>query len=301
MPVSANRKIAGFSILCLIWGTTWLTIKIGLEGIPPFLGVGLRFVLAGSILLVIATVRNRKLIYSRELLRISLIIGILLFSFSYGAVYWAEQYISSGLASVLFATMPLFVALFARFILKNELLNPTRLLGMFIGIGGTGLIFSETVGISNLNEFRGLIVTLMSPITAAIAIVLTKKHIHRHDPFFLNGWSMLLGGSVTLSIHFAYGSPYPIVWNTVSVGALLYLTLVGSALAFGIYFWMLQHTEATTVSFVTVISPVIAVIIGAGVLSESLTGLQIAGSILVLSGVLLSEVVSKKRSNRVNL
>ena len=301
MPVSANRKIAGFSILCLIWGTTWLTIKIGLEGVPPFLGVGLRFVLAGSILLVIATVRNRKLIYSRELLRISMIIGILLFSFSYGAVYWAEQYISSGLASVLFATMPLFVALFARFILKNELLNPTRLLGMFIGIGGTGLIFSETVGISNLNEFRGLIVTLMSPITAAIAIVLTKKHIHRHDPFFLNGWSMLLGGSVTLSIHFAYGSPYPIVWNTVSVGALLYLTLVGSALAFGIYFWMLQHTEATTVSFVTVISPVIAIFIGAGVLSESLTGLQIAGSILVLSGVLLSEVVSKKMSNRQDL
>jgi len=294
MPVSANRKIAGFSMLCLIWGTTWLAIKIGLEGVPPFLGVGLRFLIAGSIILVIAIVRNRKLIYSKELLRISLIIGILLFTFSYGAVYWAEQYISSGLASVLFATMPLFVALFARFILKNELLNPTRLLGMFIGIGGTGLIFSETVGISNINEIRGLIVTLISPITAAIAIVLTKKHIHKHDPFFLNGWSMLLGGLVTLSIHFAYGSSYPIVWNTASVGALFYLTLVGSAHAFGIYFWMLQHTEATTVSFVTVISPVIAVFIGAIVLSESLTGLQIVGSILVLSGVLLSEVVSKK-------
>ncbi len=294
MPVSANRKIAGFSTLCLIWGTTWLTIKIGLEGVPPFLGVGLRFVLAGSILLVIAIVRNRKLNYSKELLRISLIIGILLFTFSYGAVYWAEQYISSGLASVLFATMPLFVALFARIILKNELLNTTRLVGMFIGIGGTALIFSETVGISNLNEFRGLIVTMMSPITAAIAVVLTKKHIHNHDPFFLNGWSMLLGGLVTLSIHFAYGSPYPLVWNTASVGALLYLTLVGSALAFGIYFWMLQHMEATTVSFVTLISPVIAVFIGAIVLSESLTGLQIVGSIFVLSGVLLSEIVSKK-------
>ena len=294
MPVSVNRKIAGFSTLCLIWGTTWLAIKIGLEGIPPFLGVGLRFLIAGTLLLVIGIVRNRKLIYSKELLRISLIIGILLFTLSYGAVYWAEQYISSGLASVLFATMPLFVALFARIILKNELLNPTRLLGMLIGVGGTGLIFSESVGISNLNEFRGLIVTLISPITAALAIVITKKHIHNHDTFFLNGWSMLLGGLVTLSVHFAYGSPYPVVWDMVSISALLYLTLVGSALAFGIYFWMLQHTEATTVSFVTVISPVIAVFIGAIVLSERLTGLQIVGSFFVLSGVLLSEVVSKK-------
>ena len=74
MPVSVNRKIAGFSTLCLIWGTTWLAIKIGLEGIPPFLGVGLRFLIAGTLLLVIGIVRNRKLIYSKELLRISLII-----------------------------------------------------------------------------------------------------------------------------------------------------------------------------------------------------------------------------------
>ncbi len=141
----------------------------------------------------------------------------------------------------------------------------------------------------NFNHSRH---TAFTYIVAQSKAIVTA-HLNRT---FLNGWSMLLGGLVTLSIHFAYGSPYPIVWDTASVGALLYLTLVGSALAFGIYFWMLQHTEATTVPFVTVISPVIAVFIGAIVLSESLTGLQIAGSIFVLSGVLLSEVVSAKRS-----
>ena len=106
--------------MSLIWGTTWLVIKIGLEGVPPFLGVSIRFLLAGTILLLISVIKNRELSISLELLKISALIGILLFTVSYSAIYWAEQYISSGLASVLFATMPLFVALFAGIFLKNE-------------------------------------------------------------------------------------------------------------------------------------------------------------------------------------
>lgn len=293
--VTRNKKIMGFVAMSLIWGTTWLVIKIGLEGVPPFLSVSIRFLLAGTVLLLIGTVKNRELSISVELLKISALIGILLFTISYSAVYWAEQYISSGLASVLFTTMPLFVALFAGIFLKNENLTPLRLFGMIIGIGGVLLIFSENLGLDEVIPSKGLIVMTLSPISAALSIVITKKHIHSFNPFFLNGASMIIGGIATLIIHFTFDSSSPVVWNLSSVSALLYLSIFGSALAFGIYFWMLQHTQVTTVSLVTIVSPVIAVFLGAAVLSESLSGIQLAGSVLVLGGVLLSEIVNIKK------
>jgi len=295
IEVTRNKKIMGFMAMSLIWGTTWLAIKIGLEGVPPFLGVSIRFLSAGSILLLIGIVKNRELSISVDLLKISALIGILQFTISYGAVYWAEQYISSGLASVLFTTMPLFVALFAGIFLENENLTPLRLFGMIVGIGGVALIFSENLGIDKVISSKVLMVMILSPITAALSIVITKKHIHSFNPLFLNGASMIIGGLSTLLIHFYFYSSSPVVWDVSSVSALLYLSIIGSALAFGIYFWMLQHTQATTVSLVVIVSPVIAVFLGAAILAESLSALQIVGSVFVLGGVLLSEVVNYRK------
>jgi len=295
IEVTRNKKIMGFLAMSSIWGTTWLVIKIGLEGVPPFLGVSIRFLVAGIILILLGRFKNKEFSISVELLKIAAVIGILLFTISYSAVYWAEQYISSGLTSVLFSTMPLFVALFAAIILKNENLPPLRLFGMIIGIGGTVLIFSENFGLDGIDPLKGLIVMILSPISAALSIVITKKHIHSHNPLFLNGTSMIIGGLATLLIHFSFDSSSPVVWNVTSVSALLYLAFIGSVLAFGIYFWMLQHTQVITVSLVVIVSPVIAVFLGAALLSESLSELQIIGSVFVLGGVLLSEVVNYRK------
>ena len=281
--------------MSLIWGTTWLVIKIGLEGVPPFLGVSIRFLLAGSILLLIGIIKYREMSISVELIKISAVIGILLFTVSYSAVYWAEQYISSGLASVLFTTMPLFVALFAGIFLKNENLSLLRLSGMIIGVGGVALIFSENLGMDGVISSKVLIVMLVSPISAGLSIVITKKHIHAFNPIFFNGVSMMIGGFATLLIHFSIDSSSPVIWNITSVSALLYLSLIGSTLAFGIYFWMLEHTQVITVSLVVIVSPVIAVFLGAAVLSESLSGSELLGSVFVFGGVLLSELVNMKK------
>jgi len=285
----------GFMAISFIWGTTWLAIKIGLEGVPPFLGVSIRFLLAGTILLLIGIIKNRELSISVELLKISALIGILLFTVAYSSIYWAEQYISSGLASVLFTTMPLFVALFSGIFLKNENLTPLRLFGMIVGIGGVAVIFWENLGIDGVISSKVLMVMILGPISAASSIVITKKHIHTFKPLFLNGASMIIGGLSTLLIHFIFDSSSPVDWNVSSVSALLYLSFIGSALAFGIYFWMLQHTQATTVSMVVIVSPVIAVFLGAAVLSESLSGLELVGSVFVLGGVFLSEIVNYRK------
>ena len=295
IEVTSNKKIMGFMAISFIWGTTWLAIKIGLEGVPPFLGVSIRFLLAGSILLMIGIIKNRELSISVELLKIAALIGILQFTISYGAVYWAVQYISSGLASVLFTTMPLFVALFAGILLKNENLTPMRLFGMIVGIGGVAVIFLENLGIDEVISSTVLMVMMLSPISASLSIVITKKHIHTFKPLFLNGASMIIGGLFTLLIHFIFDSSSPVVWSVSSVSALLYLSIIGSALAFGIYFWMLQHTQAITVSMVVIVSPVIAVYLGAAILAESLSALQIVGSVFVLGGVFLSEIVNYRK------
>ena len=244
---------------------------------------------------MIGIIKNRELSISVELLKIAALIGILQFTISYGAVYWAEQYISSGLASVLFTTMPLFVALFAGILLKNENLTPMRLFGMIVGIGGVAVIFLENLGIDEVISSTVLMVMMLSPISASLSIVITKKHIHTFKPLFLNGASMIIGGLFTLLIHFIFDSSSPVVWSVSSVSALLYLSIIGSALAFGIYFWMLQHTQAITVSMVVIVSPVIAVYLGAAILAESLSALQIVGSVFVLGGVFLSEIVNYRK------
>ncbi len=297
MAVSPGKKFAGFIGLSLIWGTTWLVIKIGLDGMPPFLGVGLRFIAAGTIVMTIGFIKDRKLAFSLSLFKLTLIIGILMFTISYSAVYWAEQYISSGMASIMFSTLPFYVAAFAALILKNERLNLLRVVGMVVGVLGTALIFFENLSVQNFIQLMALLAVFISPISAAFAVVITKKIIHNYNRYLLNGGSMLVGGIVTLSIHFIFESDMPLIWSTTSIGALIYLTLIGSALAFSIHFWMLLHVEATTVSFVTIVSPVVALFLGYIVLSENLSWLQFAGSVLVIGGVLISEVLGVETAN----
>lgn len=297
MAVSSGKKLTGFIALSLIWGTTWLVIKIGLDGMPPFLGVGLRFIAAGAIVVSIGFIKERKVTFSLALLKLTLIIGILMFTISYSAVYWAEQYISSGMASIMFSTLPFYVAAFAAIILKNERLNKLRVMGMIVGVAGTALIFSENLSVQNFIELMAHLAVFASPISAAFAVVITKKNIHNHNRYLLNGGSMLVGGITTLSIHFIFDGNAYLIWNINSIGALIYLTLIGSALAFSIHFWMLLHVEATTLSFVTIVSPVVALFLGYIILSENLSGLQFAGSALVIGGVLISEVLGVKSTN----
>lgn len=296
MAVTSIQKLSGFISLSLIVGTTWLVIKIGLDGVPPFLGVGLRFITAGIILISIGFIKGYRGSISFSLVKLSFIIGILLFTISYSAVYWAEQYVSSGMTSVIFSTLPFYVAAFASIILKNERLNAIRLFGMFVGVAGTVLIFSENLVMQNLSELKALIAVFFSVISAAIAFVITKKYIHDYNRYLLNGGSMLMGGITTLLLHFIFENSVPVNWNMNSIGALVYLTLLGSALAWAIHFWMLLHVEATTLSFVHIVSPVIAIILGYLILSENFTMLQFIGSAIVIGGVLLSEVLGVKRN-----
>ncbi len=275
--------------LILIWGSTWAAIRIGLQGIPPFTGIALRFALASAALLAVAFAIRIPLGRNRLERRLWLVNTVLTFSLSYGIVYWSEQYVPSGLAAILFATFPLLVALFAHLSLPAERLNVRRVAGVLVGFGGLAVIFSEdlsALGGPRVAFASG--VMLGSPVVSALATVAVKRWGKGVHPLSLSavpmGMAALAMGTVALFTE----RGLPISFDASSMGALLYLAVFGSAVSFSLWYWLLSHASATRVSLISYLNPVVAVAIGILFLHETLTFQILAGSALVVAGVALA-------------
>lgn len=276
-------------VLVLIWGNTWAAIRIGLEGIPPILGVALRFAIASVILVGVAWWLGVPLGGSRRVYRLWAVNGALTFSASYGVVYWGEQYVPSGLTAVLFATFPLFVVLFAHFWLPGERMTWRSMVGVLIAFVGILLVFSEDLG-----EFGGpmvliaSLVLLISPLVSAVANVLVKRWGAGVHPLSLTAVPMGLAALFMGGLSVLVESDRPVTFDLRSVGALLFLSIFGSAITFSLYFWLLEHMEARRLALIAFAIPVVAVVTGTVFLREPLTGRILMGSLLVVAGVAFS-------------
>jgi len=283
-----------FLLLTLIWGTTWAAIRLGLEGLPPFTGVSLRFLVAGSLLLVLVPVFKVRFAWSRRELTLWLVNGGLAFSASYTIVYWAEQHIPSGLTAVLFATYPLFVAALAHLLLPGERLEVRALFGILLGFAGVAVIFSDDLrALGGANVRHAALVMLGSPIVSAMATVVVKRWGTGIHPLSLTAVPMLLTGLVVGGLALAFESGARLVFDARSVGALLYLAVLGSAVTFTVYYWMLSHAPATRVALIAYTIPVVAVLVGALLFHEPVRPRLVVGGALVLAGV---AVVSRARA-----
>jgi len=292
-PPGRGRLIAGFGVLTVIWGTTWAAIRIGLEGVPPFTGVALRFTLAGTLLLALARPLGVRLGRGRHERVLWVVNGLLSFCLSYAAVYWSEQYIPSGLAAVLFATYPLFVAALAHFLLPGERLAPVAAAGMFLGFAGVAVIFSDDLTLLGGETVRrAAIVMLVSPVISAVASVVVKRWGGGVHPLSLAAVPMLIAGGVMGVVAFLVERHLSPVFDARSVGALLYLAILGSAVTFTIYYWLLARVKATQVALMSYFIPIVAVAVGALLFDEPLRPRLLAGSALVLAGVV---IVSRRR------
>jgi len=288
-----GRLIAGFLLLTVIWGTTWAAIRIGLEGVPPFTGVSLRFALAGTVLLALARPLGVRLGRGRHERELWVVNGLLSFCLSYAAVYWSEQYIPSGLAAVLFATYPLFVAALAHFLLPGERLAPIAVASMALGFAGVAVIFSDDLALLGGETVRtAALVMLVSPVVSAVASVVVKRWGSDVPPLSLAAVPMLMAGVVMGAVALLVERHRPVVFDARSVGALLYLALLGSAVTFTIYYWLLARVKATEVALMSYLIPIVAVAVGALLFDEPLRPRLLAGSALVLAGVVL---VSRRR------
>jgi len=289
MSISRLRVTLAVVTLTLIWGTTWGVIRIGLEGIPPLTGVAARFAIA--FLFLFALIRHRKIPLGRQRHEVALwfVNAVLGFSFTYGAVYWAEQWIPSALASVLFATFPLWVALLAHFTLPGEKMTVRSLCGTLIGFGGVALIFSEDLThLGGPNAWLGAVLVLLATPACAVSSVAIKRWGKNIHPLSISGIPMGITAGLAGGAALLFEREREINLGTTSVGAIFYLAILGTAVTFTMYYWLLQHIPATRLSLIAYMTPVVAVLFGTVVLDEHLTLRIFTGAGLVVLGVALA-------------
>lgn len=284
-------------LLCLIWGSTWLAIKLGLVGVPPFLGAGLRFLLSTLLVGAVLAARGKRLRLTRDDRVCVLSLGLLVFWLDYAAVYWAELRISSGLTAILFATMPLMTVLLSRFWMQSETLHARKIVGILMGVLGTALLFwpHERAG---LPQALGMLAALGASLCAAINLVTMKKHEQHGDPFVLNFFGMGIGTVCLLAMSAGLEDWSALAWSRINVLTILYLSICGSVIAFSAYYRLIKAIDATLVSLITLITPIVALVLGRGFLGETVTSAAVAGVVTILAGVAVAMVpVSSAASN----
>jgi drug/metabolite transporter (DMT)-like permease len=273
-----------FALICLIWGSTWLAIKVGLVGVPPFLGAGLRFLIATMLVGLVLAARRKRFRLTHDDKVCVLSIGLLVFWLDYAAVYWAELRISSGLTAILFSTMPLFTSLMSAYWTRSETLNGRKVTGIVVGVIGTALLFwpHERLGVQ---QVLGMLAALGGCLCAAINLVTMKKHGSGSDPFVLNFLGMGIGTACLLAMSAALEDWREAVWTSSNILALIYLAVFGSVIAFSAYYYLIKKLDATVVSLSTLIIPIVALVLGRVFLDESVTPVAIAGIVTILAGV----------------
>jgi drug/metabolite transporter (DMT)-like permease len=279
--------------LCGIWGSTWLFIKLGLDDLPPFTFAGIRFVIGSVILFAVIRARRLKLPNKRADWLLLAVTGLLSFSLNYGLLFWGEQYISSGLAALLQATIPAFGLVLAHFYLPSEQLTPAKIVGVVMGVAGVGVIFSNQLSVAGPRALAGCGALVVGSACAAYANVLVKARGSALDPAILAGGQMFFGLIPLLLVGIPLeGNPLHFHWTRMAVVALFYLAIVGSVVAFLLYYWLVQHMDVTKTMLVALVTPVIAVTLGVLVLREELNWRTFAGGVLIIAGIGL--IVLKK-------
>src|SRR3990172_2393683 len=275
-------------LLCGIWGSTWLFIKLGLNDLPPVTFAGIRFLVASLILLGLMTVRGLSLPRTRRDWLLLGETGVLSFSLNYGLIFWGEQYISSGLAALLQATIPAFGLVIAHFYLPGERMTSRKLFGVVLGVAGVGAIFSNQLSLAGSRALAGSAALVLSAICVAYGNVLVKAHASELNPMTLAAGQMVVGFLPLLLLGIPLeGNPLHFRWTPMALIALVYLAIVGSVIAFILYYWLVQHMDVTKTMLIALVTPVFAVVLGLLVLDEKLTWRTLAGGMMIILGIAL--------------
>ena len=273
-------------VLCGIWGSTWLFIKLGLADLPPFTFAGIRFVIACTILLSLIRIRRIQLPKARADWILLAITGILAFGFNYGLLFWGEQYISSGLAALLQATIPAFGLVFAHLHLPGERLSWTRIGGVVLGVCGVAVVFSNQLAVAGPQALAGCVALIFSSIFVAYSNVLVKAYGKNLDPAILAAGQMFFGLLLLLAVGIPLeGNPLHLHWTPMAVIALFYLAVVGSVIAFLLYYWLVLNIDVTKSMLIALVTPVVAVILGMIVLDEQIGWRTLIGGAMIIAGI----------------
>lgn len=283
--MNSNKSLLAFIALCLIWSSTWLFIKLGLESMPPFFSAGIRFIVASFALFLFALKMNLKFPTKLKDHLFFLYFSLSIFTIAYGLIYWGEQYINSGLTSVLFSIMPFYTAVLSIKLLPSEKVTSRKMLGIFIGIGGIVIIFFDQLKLEHAMALYGMIGILISPIFSSFGTLVGKKVSTKYNPIIINVLPLLYAGISFLIISVTTEQINNLQLTSMSYFSILYLAFFGTSLAFVLYFWLLKHTSAILMSSITFITPPLALIWGWLVLGEEISWNLALGMIIIFAGI----------------
>lgn len=273
-------------ILCGIWGSTWLFIKLGLDDLPPITFAGIRFLISCAILFPLVWLRRLALPTNRSEWILLAGTGVMSFSLNYGLVFWAEQHITSGLAALLQATLPAFGLILAHIHVPSERMTWVKIAGVVLGVFGVGVVFSNQLAISGELALAGCVAMVLSAFFAAYSNVLLKTRAGHLNPAVIASFQMLFGLIPLLLYGLAFeGSPLRFRWTPVAVFSLLYLAVVGSVIAFVLYYWLIQNMDVTKTMLISLVTPVVAVVLGMLVLDEQLSWHTLIGGAMIMAGI----------------
>ncbi|NOZ73892.1 MAG: EamA family transporter [FCB group bacterium] len=274
-----------YGVLSVIWGTTWLAIKVSLnEGMPPIFGAGVRFLIAGIVLWGLFWYRKESLPRSPVAIRLYLLYGIINFGFSYALTYWATQYVYSNLSSLVWAGYPVTVSLLAHWTLKSERLNWQKLTSIFLGFTGVVLIIAQSGDLGGHHVTQGLTMLVISVVIASFPAVYLKKHHSEVNTLQLNSVAQTIAGIVLVSISLVAERGMSVPLTPLNLLATGYLAIFGSVITWLIYFWLFSHLSMVRIAYVALFPPVIATALGWILLGEQLTPLMLLGGVLVVLG-----------------
>jgi len=278
--------------LCLVWGSTWLAIKIGLADLPPLRFAAFRMALACVLVApfaIAAWIRGRRPdAFETRAIAWN---GALQIGVQYSCIFIAEQWIDSGVAALLFATFPIWVGIFAHYLLPAEPLTRRTLASAALGLAGVGVIEAPALARILDAQMRPLLaggaLMVAAALVAAYANVLNKKHLGRVAPIHNVFGQTVVGSTMLFALALVFERGHAARWTPASTAALVYLALFGTALPFAGLFWLIPRVPVAVIGTIPVVDTVIAVALGAIVLGEQLSWRLLAGGVLILGAVLL--------------
>ncbi|WP_064116930.1 DMT family transporter [Pseudomonas fluorescens] len=282
-----------FLIVCLSWGTTWLGIKIAVESVPPLTAAGLRFLIAFPLFLSFAMVRKEPLLFPRQSRWFFVFVTLSYFSLPYYLLNYGEMHVSSGLTALLFSCMPVFILLFCALFLREKI-YPSQMLGIAIGFGSLFMIIRSQGLHLDQAEWLGVLAILCAAVMHALCYVVTKKHGSAISVITYNTLPIGIAGLMLFIVGLSVEAPVFAQVTTRSWGALLYLGLVASVGGFIVYFLLLKRLSPIILSFVFIIFPVFAVIIGAWYEGQTLSRELMIYSAILLSGFAITKLPVEK-------
>jgi drug/metabolite transporter (DMT)-like permease len=296
------KILLAFAIIYLVWGSTFLAVRVGVREVPPFLLASMRFLIAGLVLFAWTRARGTPSPTLREWGSASFL-ALLIFVFDYGLLFWAEQRVPSGVAAVMMATIPAFMALGEIVFLRTERLTLRLGFALLLGIAGVAALVGHSASLGGAPiDGRGACALLFGSVSWSVASALTRKLPLPAAKSMSSGAQMLAGGVLLAISAGILGEFRGFQWRAVSSEAwlaLAYLIVAGSIAGFTAYVWLLHHESPTKVGTYAYVNPVVAVLVGYFLGGEAIGLRTIVGTIFVLvSVVVITTMPKKKAGNR---